>query len=469
MVNHVALLDDLVYTQHMKKTFEEFSVAGKNQGMVTVLLSLFASVIGASATLGIAEKTAAQGESAIWFLIAGCAGLLFQGFILSSKIRALNADTLPDLAEKTIGRPNALFISLIIFISWTGIVAAQFVALADLLSSILSVDSSVVLIIAGAAVTAYTMAGGQSAVVKTDRIHALFIFLGIAAACAYCAFSADGAAGADILQAGARHALHGDDTLLPDAAAFVQDGAIPRFLSGVTPVSLLYLVFIVGGTYFLGPDIISRNLISRDAKTAKRAVLISSAVLLVFAFLVVETSAFGAHVLNADDALSAGGNPLVALITGFLPLPLAIILAVALISALISSADTCLVNAATIFEYNVLGRKRVGEIRILIALMGVGAILLGLGGRGIMTLLVGAYSIYSPGVVLPLTIGILCHEKRRVRPRLMFVAILTGSVCGLVAQFAPLPAESVWGGSLKETLPLIGMALSGGISLFACL
>lgn len=467
MVNHVALLDDLVYTQHMKKTFEEFSVAGKNQGMVTVLLSLFASVIGASATLGIAEKTAAQGESAIWFLIAGCAGLLFQGFILSSKIRALNADTLPDLAEKTIGRPNALFISLIIFISWTGIVAAQFVALADLLSSILSVDSSVVLIIAGAAVTAYTMAGGQSAVVKTDRIHALFIFLGIAAACAYCAFSADGAAGEGALQA--------------DEALF-SDDAFSRFLSGVTPVSLLYLVFIVGGTYFLGPDIISRNLISRDAKTAKRAVLISSAVLLVFAFLVVETSAFGAHVLNADDALSATDalvsgasesgnpqNPLVALITGFLPLPLAIILTVALIAALISSADTCLVNAATIFEYNVLGRKRVGEIRILIALMGVAAILLGLGGRGIMTLLVGAYSIYSPGVVLPLTIGILCHEKRRVRPRLMFAAILAGSVFGFIAQFAPLPAESVWGGSLKETLPLIGMALSGVISLFACL
>lgn len=434
----------------MKKTFEEFSVAGKNQGMVTVLLSLFASVIGASATLGIAEKTAAQGESAIWFLIAGCAGLLFQGFILSAKIRALNADTLPELAEKTIGRQNALFISIIIFISWTGIVAAQFTALADLLSSLLPVDASLVLILAGAAVTTYTMTGGQGAVVKTDRIHALFIFLGIAAAFAYCAFSA-GAAGA--------------------GAAF------SRFLSGVTPVSLLYLVFIVGGTYFLGPDIISRNLISRDAKTAKRAVLISSAVLLVYAFLVVETSAFGARALKAADALSAADasesgnaqNPLVALITGFLPLPLAIILAVALIAALISSADTCLVNAATIFEYNVLGRKRVGEIRILIALMGVAAILFGLGGRGIMTLLVGAYSIYSPGVVLPLTIGILCHEKRRVRPRLMFLAILAGSVCGLVAQFAPLPAVSVLGGSLKETLPLIGMALSGVIALFACL
>lgn len=449
----------------MKKSFEEFSVAGKNQGMVTVLLSLFASVIGASATLGIAEKTAAQGEGAIWFLLAGCAGLLFQGLILSSKIRALNADTLPDLAEKTIGRQNALFISLIIFISWTGIVAAQFVALAGLVSSLLPVDASLVLIIAGAAVTAYTMTGGQSAVVRTDRIHALFIFLGIAAAFAYCAFSADGAAGADALQA--------DDALFPGAGALqagealFSDDAFTRFLSGVTPVSLLYLVFIVGGTYFLGPDIISRNLISRDAKTAKRAVLISSAVLLVFAFLVVETSAFGAHVLNADDALSAGGNPLVALITGFLPLPLAIILAVALIAALISSADTCLVNAATIFEYNVLGRKRVGEIRLLISLMGVAAILLGLGGRGIMTLLVGAYSIYSPGVVLPLTIGILCREKPRVRPRLMFVAILAGSVCGLIAQFAPLPAVSVLGGSLKETLPLIGMALSGVIGLIS--
>lgn len=460
----------------MKKTFEEFSVAGKNQGMVTVLLSLFASVIGASATLGIAEKTAAQGESAIWFLFAGCAGLLFQGLILSSKIRALNVNTLPELAEKTIGRPNALFISLIIFISWTGIVAAQFVALADLLSSLLPLDSAVVLIGAGAAVTLYTMIGGQRAVVRTDRIHALFIFLGIAVAFAYCAFSADGAAGAGALQA--------DDALFPGARLALQagealfsDDAFSRFVSGVTPVSLLYLVFIVGGTYFLGPDIISRNLISRDEKTARRAALISAAVLFVYAFLVVETSAFGARVLNAADALSAADasesgnaqNPLVALITGFLPLPLAIILAVALISALISSADTCLVNAATIFEYNVLGRKRVGEIRFLILLMGVAAILLGLGGRGIMSLLVGAYSIYSPGVVLPLTIGIICYGKRRVKGRLMFTAILTGSVFGFIAQFAPLFGLLAADSPLKETLPLIGMALSGIIALFACL
>lgn len=446
----------------MKKTFEEFSVAGKNQGMVTVLLSLFASVIGASATLGIAEKTAAQGESAIWFLLAGCAGLLFQGLILSSKIRALNVNTLPELAEKTIGRQNALFISIIIFISWTGIVAAQFVALADLLSSLLPLDSAVVLIGAGAAVTLYTMIGGQRAVVRTDRIHALFIFLGIAAAFAYCAFLTDSTGELSV------------NDVMTSAAAFVQDGDFSRFLSGVSPVNLLYLVFVVGGTYFLGPDIISRNLISRDEKTARRAALISAAVLFVYAFLVVETSAFGAQALNTADGASQGQasgalNPLVALITRSLPLLPAVILAFALISALISSADTCLVNAATIFEYNVLGRKRVGEIRFLILLMGVAAILLGLGGRGIMSLLVGAYSIYSPGVVLPLTIGIVCYEKRRVKGRLMFTAILTGSVFGFIAQFAPLFGLLAADSPLKETLPLIGMALSGIIALFACL
>lgn len=446
----------------MKKTFEEFSIAGKNLGLVTVLLSLFASVIGASATLGIAEKTAAQGESAIWFLFAGCAGLLFQGLILSSKIRALNVNTLPELAEKTIGRPNALFISLIIFISWTGIVAAQFVALADLLSSLLPLDSAVVLIGAGAAVTLYTMIGGQRAVVRTDRIHALFIFLGIAAAFAYCAFLADSAGELSV------------NGVMTSAAAFVQDGDFSRFLSGVSPVNLLYLVFVVGGTYFLGPDIISRNLISRDEKTARRAALISAAVLFVYAFLVVETSAFGAHALNTADGASQGQasgalNPLVALITRSLPLLPAVILAAALISALISSADTCLVNAATIFEYNVLGRKRVSEIRFLILLMGVAAILLGLGGRGIMSLLVGAYSIYSPGVVLPLTIGIISHGKRNVKGRLMFTAILTGSVFGFIAQFAPLFGLLAADSPLKETLPLIGMALSGIIALFACL
>lgn len=425
----------------MAKSFEEFSVAGKNQGSMTVLLALFASVIGASATLGIAEKTAAQGESAIWFLVAGCAGLLLQGLLLSSKIRALDVNTLPELAEKTIGRTNALFISLIIFISWTGIVAAQFVALADIVSTLFSVDFNLGLIVAGAAVTLYTMAGGQGAVVKTARIHALFIFGGIAAAFIWCACHADVA-----------------------SASFLQDGDCTRFLKGVTPMSLLYLLFIVGGTYFLGPDIISRNLISRDGHVAKRAALVSALVLLVFAFLVVGTSAFGAtQVLSAERAQ----NPLVALIRNLLPLPLAVILAIALISALISSADTCLVNAATIFEYNVLRHKRVGVIRVLICLMGVAAVVLGLVNRGIMSLLVGAYSIYSPGVVVPLTIGILCYGKKKIRPRLMFAAIIAGSVCGLIAQFAPLPEVLTSSGSAP--LALVGMLLSALIAAVAAL
>lgn len=512
------------------KSFEQFSVAGKNQNAFTVFLTLFATAIGASTTFGIAERTASVGQSSIWFLAAGSFGLLMQALILSSKIRTLDANTLPELAEKTIGKTNALFISVIIFVSWTGIVAAQFVALAKIFSALFSAEYKTVLVIVGALVILYTMLGGQMAVVKTDRVQAFLIFAGIAAAFVYCfthladllPVAQEGAAlqtAAAVAQEGitlqTAAAVAQEDAVLQTVAAFAQQGAsfadsaaiasqkFFDFTKNISAVELLELFFVTGGTFFLGPDIISRNLISKNAVTAKRAAIAGSLVLLVFAFLTVETSFFAVKLSSvaqegaglqtvaavaqdgasfADSAAVAqevtalqtansiaqegttlqntaavAQNPLVWLTTNYLPLPLAIILCIALISALFSSVDTCLVNAATIFEYNVLRRKSVFQIRILILLMGICALIISLFNQRIMTLLLGAYSIYSPGIVPPLTVGILCYGKRDLDKRLLLAAVVCGSACGILGQVV----------SGAVSLSLCGMAVSGVLTVMA--
>ena len=45
---------------------------------------------------------------------------------------------------------------------------------------------------------------------------------------------------------------------------------------------LIIQFFVVGGAYLLGPDVVSRNLLAKDGKTAKRASLISGIILFVF-------------------------------------------------------------------------------------------------------------------------------------------------------------------------------------------
>lgn len=60
-----------VYDYFKIKTFEDYAVAGKNQGFKTVFLSLMASIIGASATIGLTDRVAEVGFPAFWWLGVG--------------------------------------------------------------------------------------------------------------------------------------------------------------------------------------------------------------------------------------------------------------------------------------------------------------------------------------------------------------------------------------------------------------
>ena len=79
------------YDMKKVKSFEEYAVAGKKQGTSKVLLSILATAIGASATIGIVDRTASIGFPAVWWLLVGAVGLVLQGIFLSEKVRALDA------------------------------------------------------------------------------------------------------------------------------------------------------------------------------------------------------------------------------------------------------------------------------------------------------------------------------------------------------------------------------------------
>ena len=82
------------------KSFSDYGVAGKSQGTFAVTMTLLATVLGASTTIGIADTVYQIGFPGIWWLIFGALGLLLQSFILSEKVRETNADTLPELLRR---------------------------------------------------------------------------------------------------------------------------------------------------------------------------------------------------------------------------------------------------------------------------------------------------------------------------------------------------------------------------------
>ena len=86
------------------KNFEDYAVAGRVQGTFAVTMTLLATVVGASTTIGITDTVYSIGFPGIWWLAFGAIGLILQSFLISKKVRATGAATLPVCADFTVGR-----------------------------------------------------------------------------------------------------------------------------------------------------------------------------------------------------------------------------------------------------------------------------------------------------------------------------------------------------------------------------
>ncbi|MBE5944785.1 MAG: sodium:solute symporter family protein [Lachnospiraceae bacterium] len=421
-----------IYDFFKVKNFEEYTVAGKNQKFFPVFLSLMASMIGASATIGMTDRAVEVGFPAFWWLGVGAMGLIFQSVLLSEKIRSLNANTLPDIAMKTVGKEAKTLLALIIAVSWVGIIAAQFASIVKLLTVAFdNTSTKLVTIIIAAIVIIYTLFGGQTSVIKTDKVQSLIIAVGIIVTFLYVIVSKQGSG----------------ETIITHIELLNED---------VSVFDVVNLLFIVGGTYFLGPDIISRNLISKDGKTAKKAAFCAGVGLFVFSIIITMIGLWAKG--NITDL--NGCNPLIYIMKNYIPLPVEILLCVALIATLVSSADTCLINAATIVENDLLGKKSVKEVRIIVLIIGVISAVIAIFKTNIIELLTGAYSIYSPGIVIPLFVAIICHDRRKICKALWYWGVIVGSLIGVLNTYLGLNVEY---------LPLVAMGISAVFSVLSVL
>ena len=159
--------------------FGEYAVAGKKQGSLAVTMTLLATVLGASTTIGITDTVNQIGFPGIWWLIFGAVGLVLQSLIISERVRGIDADTLPDFAGRIVGKPAEVLLALIIVISWVGVIAGQFVALGSIIAFATGINSRLLVAIVSIIVIIYTMFGGQLSVVKTDKIQFVIILAGL--------------------------------------------------------------------------------------------------------------------------------------------------------------------------------------------------------------------------------------------------------------------------------------------------
>jgi SSS family solute:Na+ symporter len=399
------------------KGVDDFLVAGRKGSSLFVTGSLLATIIGGSATVGMAGLGFTQGLTGAWWLLVGSIGLVILGLFLAKKVREFALYTLPELVGKQYDRRMALAASLLIVIAWIGIVAGQIIAAGKILSVVGIGNPLLWMVLFTIVFVAYTLLGGQYAIIRTDALQAAIIFIGIFGGLALLLSNLGGWSGLK-------------DSLSPEQFAF----PISSQFGGLELVKLLLLV---GLTYVVGPDMYSRLFCAKDSKTARTSVFWAALFIIPLAFGITLIG-MGASVLfpqiSPEQAFPT-------VIKEILPPFMGGIVLAALLCAVMSSADTTLLSASTILVVDIVGwfkpslsqRKILSLSRWGIVVLGVCSLMLALVLKGVINSLLFAYTVYAAGVILPVIAGFY-KKQLRVTPLGAMAALIGGGSVGLISK-----------------------------------
>jgi len=398
-----------VYSAFQVKKPDDYYVAGKRAGLLPVSGSLLATILGGSAVLGTIELSQNVGWPALWFLFSAAMGLLVL-VPLSKYVRRYGNFTLPELLGSFYGKNAETIASLIIPLAWIGIVAAQIIAAAKILSGLHSISYQQAAIISGSVFILYTLLGGQWSILKTDTLQSVLILIGLTAMLFFI-FTDPG----------------------KQVSSPLNFGAIFNEKFGL--IDLLILLITYSVTFIVGPDIYSRIFCAQNEKTASKSVLIVALILIPVSFGLTYLGVFSQN----------SGEGIVAFAQHLLPGWAYGLFLAALLSAVMSSADTTLLTSSIILSELITGnldkKNSLPLTRYLIIGIGILSLIIALYVTSIIQALLLALTFFSGAFVVPTLAGLL---QIKVNKKNVAFAMLSGGIIALTGKlFTQLNFELV--------------------------
>jgi SSS family solute:Na+ symporter len=409
-----------VWSKRKANRVDDFFVAGRKGSTLFVTGSLLATIIGASATIMMAGLGFSQGLTGAWWLLVGTVGLIVLGLFFAKRVRDFGVYTLPQLAGKMYDSRVSLAASIFIVFAWIGVIAAQIIATGTIMSALGIGSPTLWMIICTIVFITYTILGGQYSVLRTDFVQIIIIFVGIFGGLAFLLWHIGG-------WSALVNSLPADHFAFPVSSKF-------------NGMNLLSWLLIVGSTYVVGPDMYSRLFCAKDGKTARKSALYAALLLIPFA-LGITLIGMGAAVISpgikADQAFPT-------IIREVYPPVISGIVLAALLSAVMSSAVTCLLSASTILNMDIIKKFKpaLNEKQLLsyskygMVVLGLGALLLALEFQVIIKTITWAYTIFTCGVIVPVAAGFY-RKRLGVTTNAALAAIIGGGSMGLLSKILP--------------------------------
>ncbi|MCF8230190.1 MAG: sodium:solute symporter family protein [Bacteroidales bacterium] len=407
------------------KDIDDYYVGGRKMSSLHIGLSVVATDVGGGFSIGLGGLGFAIGLSGSWMLFTGLIGAWLSAVILIPRIKRLSKSvklyTFPQIFETFYNHRVALLAGIISAIGYIGFTSSQLLAGAKLASAtFIDLNLNHALLLMGVVAIVYTVLGGLKAVIYTDSVQWAIlmtglIFIGIP-------FSYEAIGGMKAIKA----------TVGPEFLS----------LDNVSWQDLLNWFVTIVPIWFVGMTLYQRIYASRNEKEARKAWYIAGifewpimafmGVLLgLFAKVAFENGMFFDMGYETRADLDAEmGLPL--LLRNILPFGLMGLILSAYFSAILSTADSCLMAASGNLLSDIIGKfgkfdiqkkKTLFLSKILTFVIGGIALFIAWKMKMVLELMLYSYAFMVSGLFVPVLAALLSKYTNSVAA---FLSMLIG-------------------------------------------
>lgn len=406
-----------VYFYRRNKNREDYFVGGRNMSSTHIGLSIVATDVGGGFSIGLGGLGFVMGISGSWLLFTGLVGAWLAAILIVPKIKALDTKhsflTFPDFLRLKFDNRVALVAAIISGIGYLGFTGAQILAGAKLaagsvFSEITWMDPfDISLYIMAGVVLIYTVLGGIKAVIYTDTIQWIILLGGLL--------------------------LFGVPFAIKSVGGwqFFIYSLPPEYLSftNLSFVQFINWVFTIVPIWFIAMTLYQRIYASRNVKDAQKAFYIAGLLEYpIMAFLGVFLGMVASiYFPNVEAEM---GMPL--LLREILPIGVAGIVLASYFSAIMSTADSCLIASSGNFVNDIIERywlktsssKKIIKISQIVTLaVGCTALLIASTFETVLEIILHAYSFMVAGLFFP---TIIAYFSKRCNSIAAMVSMLGG-------------------------------------------
>ena len=393
------------YFMRKNRSADDYFVGGRKMGAFHIGLSVVATDVGGGFSIGLGGLGFIMGLSGTWLLFTGLIGAWLSAVLLIPKVSHLAAKhnflSFPQFLEKLYNGRVALIAGLISAIGYLGFTSSQILAGAKLASATFpNISLQNALILMGIIAVVYTSVGGIKAVIYTDTFQWILLMGGLVFVGLPVAFF--GIGGWETLQ-----------TTLPDSyfdLTAVSWQQIVNWFVTIVPI------------WFIGMTLYQRIYAAGNKKTAQRAWFVAGLFeypVMAFTGVILglfAKAAFENGIISAE--LGAVMDPemgLPILLRTILPVGLTGLILSAYFSAIMSTADSCLMASSGNLITDILKKHNSGKIMLLsqgiTLLLGVVALFIAWKVPNVLELMLHSYSFMVSGLFIPVLAGIFLKSR----------------------------------------------------------